>query len=154
MATGVIQRLGKFSQIRRHDDSPVGVVIGMTEDSENNIWAETIGPPGTLIRMQNLKVREEFSAPQMRLARKVIADPQSGIWLGLMNGDLARYRSGKTEIFSFTHQPDSRVNQLIARSDGSIIGSKCIRGCWMEKWQAKYPTRQSIVTLYQADLLE
>ena len=114
---------GKFIQIRRQDGSPVGVVIGMTEDSENNIWAETMGPPGTLIRIRNTKVRGELPAPQMPLARKVIADPQSGIWLGLMNGDLARYRSGKTEIFRFTHHPDSRVNQLIAHPDGSILGA-------------------------------
>src|ERR1700722_14627658 len=114
---------GRFSQIKRQDGSPVGVVLGMTEDSENNIWVETKGPPGTLIRIQDQKVLEAFPAPQMPLARKVAADPQNGIWLGLLNGDLARYRSGKTEIFPFTHHPDSRVNELIATSDGSILGA-------------------------------
>jgi signal transduction histidine kinase/ligand-binding sensor domain-containing protein len=113
----------RFRQIKRQDGSPVGVVMGMTEDSENNIWVETMGPPGTLIRIQNQKVREAFPAPQMPLARKLAADPQSGIWLGLLNGDLARYRSGKTEIFPFTHHPGSRVNDLIAASDGSILGA-------------------------------
>jgi signal transduction histidine kinase len=95
----------------------------MAEDSENNIWVETMGPPGTLIRIQDQKVREAFPAPQMPLARKIAADPQSGIWLGLLNGDLARYRSGKTEIFPFTHHPGSRINELIAASDGSILGA-------------------------------
>jgi ligand-binding sensor domain-containing protein len=113
----------QFSQVRRRDGSPVGVVVGMAEDSENNIWAETLGPPGTLIRIRDLKVREEFPSPQMPLARKIAGDPQSGIWFGLVNGDLARYRSGKTEIFRFPHHPDSRVNELIAASDGSILGA-------------------------------
>jgi streptogramin lyase len=89
-------------------------------------WAhetEAFGSALTLIRIQNQKVREAFPAPQMPLARKLAADPQSGIWLGLLNGDLARYRSGKTEIFPFTHHPGSRVNGLIAASDGSILGA-------------------------------
>ena len=76
-----------------------------------------------LIRIQNLKVREEFPAPPMPLARKLVADPQSGIWLGLVNGDLARFRSGKTEIFPFAGHPDSRVLALTASSDGSILGA-------------------------------
>jgi signal transduction histidine kinase/ligand-binding sensor domain-containing protein len=113
----------RFRQIKRQDGSPVGVVMGMTEDSENNIWVETMGSPWTLIRIQDQKVREAFPAPQMPLARKIAADPQSGIWLGLLNGDLARYRSGKTETFPFPHHPGSRVNELIAASDGSILGA-------------------------------
>jgi signal transduction histidine kinase len=59
----------------------------------------------------------------MPLARKLVADPQSGIWLGLVNGDLARFRSGKTEIFPFSGHPDSRVLALTASSDGSILGA-------------------------------
>jgi signal transduction histidine kinase/ligand-binding sensor domain-containing protein len=118
-----IYQRGKFRQIKGQDGGPVGVVMGMAEDSENDIWVETMGPPGTLIRIQDQRVREAFPAPQMPLARKIVADPQSGIWLGLLNGDLARYRSGKTEIFPFTHHPASRVNELIAASDGSILGA-------------------------------
>ncbi|HEY4051092.1 MAG TPA: two-component regulator propeller domain-containing protein [Acidobacteriaceae bacterium] len=118
-----IYRGGTFSQIRRKDGGPVGVVTGMAEDSENNIWAETIGPPGTLLRIQDLKVRDQFPAPQMPLARKIVADPHGGIWLGLLNGDLARYRSGKTELLPFVHHPASRVNDLIRAPDGSILGA-------------------------------
>jgi signal transduction histidine kinase len=40
-----------------------------------------------------------------------------------MNGDLARYRHGKAEIFPFKHGEDSRVNQLIVSSDGSVLGA-------------------------------
>jgi signal transduction histidine kinase len=95
----------------------------MTEDVENNIWVEISGPPKTLIRIHDLKVQEEFPVPQMPAARKVAADPEGGIWLGLMNGDLARYRQGKTEIFPFKHGEDSRVNQVIVNSDGSVLGA-------------------------------
>jgi len=62
---------GKFRQIKGQGGGPVGVVMGMAEDSEKNIWVETMGPPGTLIRIQDQKVREAFPAPQMPLARKI-----------------------------------------------------------------------------------
>jgi len=97
--------------------------MGMTEDLENNIWVETFGPPGTLIRIQDLKVREDFRAPQMPLAQRLAPDPQSGVWLGLANGDLARYRSGKAETFHFVGHPNSQVRAIIAASDGSILGA-------------------------------
>ena len=118
-----IYQRGNFSQIRRKDGHPIGVVTGMVEDSENDIWAETIGPPGTLIRIHDRKVQDEFPAPQMPLARRVVADPHDGIWLGLMDGDLARFRYGQIEIFRFAHHPASRVNGLIANFDGSILGA-------------------------------
>jgi signal transduction histidine kinase/streptogramin lyase len=118
-----IHQRGTFHQIRSKDGRPVGVVTGLAEDTENNIWAETIGPPGTLIRIHHGKVRDEFPAPQMPLARRVVADPNGGIWLGLVDGDLARYRSDKIEIFRFAHHPASRINGLIAASDGSILGA-------------------------------
>jgi len=118
-----IYKNGMFRRIDKPDGSPIGVVVGMTEDVDHNVWVETIGPPRMLIRIQNLKVQEEFPVPRMPPARKVVADPEGGIWLGLMNGDLARYRHGKTEIFPFKHGEDSRVNQLIVNSDGSVLGA-------------------------------
>jgi len=59
----------------------------------------------------------------MPAARKVAADPEAGIWLGLRNGDLARYRHGKTEIFPFKHEQNSVVDQIIVTSDGSVLGA-------------------------------
>jgi signal transduction histidine kinase/ligand-binding sensor domain-containing protein len=118
-----IYKNGRFRRIDRPDGRPIGLALGMTEDVDNNIWIETSGPPRTLIRIHDLKVQEEFPVPQMPAARRVAADPKGGIWLGLINGDLARYRNGKTEIFSFKHGEDSRVNQLIVNSDGSVLGA-------------------------------
>src|SRR5229473_4720993 len=121
-----IYKNGKFRRIDRPDGSPIGVVSGMTEDVDNNIWVEAYGPPRTLLRIKDLKVQEELLLPQMPAARKVAADPRGGIWLGLMNGDLARYWHGKTEIFSFKQGEDSRVNQVIVNSDGSALGATAL----------------------------
>jgi len=37
---------GRFSRVDRRDGTPIGLVVGMTEDVDNNIWIETTGPPG------------------------------------------------------------------------------------------------------------
>jgi signal transduction histidine kinase len=118
-----IYKNGSFKRIDMPDGRPIGLVVGMTEDVDHNIWVEITGPPRTLIRIHDLKVQEEFPVPKMPAARKVAADPEGGIWLGLMNGDLARYRYGKTEIFPFKREEDSRVHQLIVNSDGSVLGA-------------------------------
>jgi hypothetical protein len=55
--------------------------MGLTEDRENNIWVVTHATPSALIRIEDLKVREEFPAPPMPVARKLAPDPQNGIWM-------------------------------------------------------------------------
>jgi signal transduction histidine kinase/streptogramin lyase len=118
-----IYKSGTFRRIDRPDGRPIGLVGGMTEDVDNNLWVQTTGPPRTLVRIHDLKVQEAFAVPLVPAARKVAADPEGGIWLGLMNGDLARYRHGRTEIFNFKHGEDSRVNQLIVNPDSSVLGA-------------------------------
>jgi signal transduction histidine kinase len=126
---GMMNRLfvyerGRSREITKMNGSAVGMVMGITEDSENTIWIESAGPPGTLFRIQDLKVRQEFPAsPDMPLARKIVADPQSGIWLGLVTGDLARYRDGQINAFAFGDHPNSRVIAIARASDGSILGA-------------------------------
>jgi signal transduction histidine kinase/ligand-binding sensor domain-containing protein len=114
---------GRFRPITRRDGSPVGMVAGITEDSENNIWIESARPPGTLMRIRDLAVQQEFPTPEMPLARKLVADPQSGIWLGLVNGDLALYRSGQLKTFDFGHHPRTRVSAIAMGPDGSTLGA-------------------------------
>jgi signal transduction histidine kinase/streptogramin lyase len=114
---------GQFTPIKRPDGTPLGFVVGIAEDIENNVWAEISGTPRELIRIKDLKVRDVFPAPQMPAARKVAADPEGGIWLGLMNGDLARYRQGKLETFHFPHESDTLVNEVRVDADGAVLGA-------------------------------
>ena len=122
-----IYKNGTFRRIDKPDGKPIGFVVGMTEDVEHNIWAETIGPPRTLFRIQDFEVREIFPAPQMPEARRIAPDPGGGIWLGLIRGDLARYKNHKLEIFRFRHSAvpglDTEVNQLLVTSDGAVLGA-------------------------------
>jgi signal transduction histidine kinase/ligand-binding sensor domain-containing protein len=121
--TLTIYQDGRFRQIKRGNGSSLGMILGITEDVDGTIWVESKGPPMCLMRIQDLAVREEFPAPRMPAARRIAADPEGGIWLGLINGDLARYRHGQTETFHFQHAPDSRVEQVSVNPDGSVLGA-------------------------------
>jgi signal transduction histidine kinase/ligand-binding sensor domain-containing protein len=113
----------KFRAVRRRDGTPIGAVIAMIEDRDHNIWAETIGNPARLVRIQDFEIREELPAPQLPAAAALAADPQDGIWLGLVNGNLARYRSGQLDIIPVTHGQPSTMRQLLVNSDGSVLGA-------------------------------
>ena len=114
---------GRFIEIRRADGSHVGTVAGMTEDREGNIWAVTIAPSRKLVRIRDFGVVEEIPSPRIPTARALATDQRAGIWLGLVNGSLARYRNGNAEIFSFDHTANLRVGQVIVNSDGSVLGT-------------------------------
>ncbi len=101
----------------------------MTEDRDNNIWVATIGNPEALSRIRDFMVQEDFPAPQMPEANSLAADPQGGIWLGLADGGLARYRNGRTETF---HRPETfqlehfrapKVNQVLVSAEGAVLGA-------------------------------
>jgi signal transduction histidine kinase len=122
-----IYKNGTFHRIDKPNGKPIGFVVGMTEDVNHNIWAETTGPPKTLFRIQDFKVQEEFPAPQMPAARRIAPAPGGGIWLGLIRGDLARYKNDKLEVFPFRHGAisglDTEVNQLLVTSDEAVLGA-------------------------------
>jgi signal transduction histidine kinase/ligand-binding sensor domain-containing protein len=121
-----IYQNGHFTEIKRADGRHIGTVAGMTEDGEDSIWAVTIAPSGTLVRIRDFKAVDEIQVPNIPASRALAADRQAGIWLGLMNGDLARYRNGNTEIFSFHHDPNVRVRQVIVNSDNSVLGATAV----------------------------
>jgi signal transduction histidine kinase/ligand-binding sensor domain-containing protein len=118
-----IYEKGEFRPIDRRDGTGLGLIAGITEDVDRNIWVVTAGRHRALIRIADRTVQEEFEAPRIPAPHKVAADPQGGIWLGLMNGDLARYRDGRMDTFHFDRGVESPVVQLSVSSDGSVLGA-------------------------------
>jgi len=114
---------GRFERVAGGKDGSIGTVIAITEDTDHNVWAEAVGKPTKLVRVQDRKVREELSAPGMPVALSLGADPSGGIWLGLANGGLARYRQNRLETFPVGNTPNPRVSQIIVQTDGSVIGA-------------------------------
>jgi signal transduction histidine kinase/ligand-binding sensor domain-containing protein len=118
---------GRFSPIARPDGSPLGMVQDLIEDTDHNLWAETSGPVRTLFRIRDGKVRESFPAPAVPPARRIAADPRGGIWLGLMTGDLARYRLGHLDVLHYPHTTSEvsslGVRTLTVTADGTVYGA-------------------------------
>jgi PAS domain S-box-containing protein len=117
---------GKFTKIHTRDGSPLGIVRAMTEDVDGSIWVATHSTENRnrLLRIQDLRVREDISPPQLPLANTLAADPHGGIWLGLESGGLARYRNDQMEFISLNRSPhDGPVHGLLVNSDTSVLAA-------------------------------
>ena len=102
---------GTFSRIDRSDGSRMGLITGITEDVDHNIWVEANRPPRTLFasrsqgpgrNRRSAKYRRPYScgrSPRRYLAR-------SHEW---RSGSISQ---GKIEVFHFEHDPDAQVSQL------------------------------------------
>jgi signal transduction histidine kinase len=113
---------GRFHTVSRPDGRPVGTVIAITEDREQNLWVSTVGAERRLFRIRNRRVEEEWTSEQVPSARLLAADPTGGIWLGLVNGNLARYKSGTLELVPLP-QAESALPGLTIDADGSAWAS-------------------------------
>jgi PAS domain S-box-containing protein len=116
-----IYRDGRFRRIPEPDHHPLGLVVGITEDIDGNIWAECKGTQRRLIRIRDFKVREEFSEPQVPKAKAIAADPKGGIWLGTLTGDLTFFREGLARTYSLNLKGKHWAYQIAVDPDGSVI---------------------------------
>ena len=117
---------GKFRKIYSRDGSPLGTVRAMAEDVDGSIWVATRSAEDRdrLLHIQDLRIREDISSPQLPLANTLAADPRGGVWLGLASGGLARYRDGQMDFFSLNRSPhDGPVHGLLVNSDASVLAA-------------------------------
>lgn len=116
---------GRFTPVERPDGAPVGIVLAMTEDKGNNVWASVIrNPPGRptkLICFRDRSFVKEISDPRLDVM-SLAADPQSGIWMGLRQGGLARYRNDQVQIFPI-RDANAPVGQIASNLDGSVLAA-------------------------------
>jgi PAS domain S-box-containing protein len=102
-----------------------GIVLAMTEDLDHNVWAAVIrnppGRPAKLICFRDGKFVKEISDARLD-SSSLAADPQGGIWLGLVEGGLARYRNNQVQLFP-SKNGSARVNQVLANLDGSVLAA-------------------------------
>jgi PAS domain S-box-containing protein len=117
---------GSFRKIPTLDGSHVGAIRAIAEDVDGSIWATTSDLTGNkyrLLRIQDLRIRDEISPPQLPPANTLAADPHGGVWLGLTGGGLARFRNGQMEFFPFSGPHDGPVYGLLVNSDASILAA-------------------------------
>jgi ligand-binding sensor domain-containing protein/two-component sensor histidine kinase len=116
-----IYKDGRFRRIPEPDHHPLGLVVGITEDVEGNIWVECKGAERRLIHIRDFKVREEYSEPQIPAAKAIAADPKGGIWLGTLTGDLTFFREGIGRTFPLNLKSKHWAYQIAVDPDGSVI---------------------------------
>ena len=112
---------GRFHSVPGANREPLGLVAGLTEDVNGDIWAECLSNPPKLVRIRDFQVREEFPASQVPTGRILAPDPQGGIWIGTLKGDLALFRNGVLKQFPLNARGDPAIRQIIANADGSVL---------------------------------
>lgn len=117
-----IYKNGRFRRIPEPDHRPLGLVLGLTEDVDGNIWAECEDAhERRLIRIRDFKLREQFSQPQVPKAKAIAADPKGGIWLGAVPGGLTFFRDGTAHPSPLKLKRGSWAYQIAVDPDGSVI---------------------------------
>lgn len=115
---------GRFFELRMPDGSEVGMVRAMAEDRDGNLWAATVDPSRTLVRVRGERVvevvaTERFGGEQVRA---IAADPRGGVWLGLASSELKRYQNGRIEAHGRVGDPSRRrIHNLLPD----------VRGLWV-----------------------
>ena len=105
---------GQFLRIPEPDHQPLGLVTGMAEDVDGDVWAEGLGKSQRLLRIHDFQVREQFSQPGHHLA----ADPHGGIWIS-SGKDLGLFRRGSVQKFPLDVRGPS--TQILPEADGSVL---------------------------------
>jgi signal transduction histidine kinase/ligand-binding sensor domain-containing protein len=110
----------RFRWVTKPDGGSLGVVTAIVEDVDHNIWVATTQP--ALFRIQDLVVREEIPPPRIPRVLSLAPDPKDGIWLGLANGGLARYKRGQLDMATTSRPGSFSVRNLLvdADADGSV----------------------------------
>ena len=114
---------GRFNPIRMPDGGNTGLVSGIAEDVADNIWLTTSVNAKRLIRIQNGRVQEAFSTSQVAAARSIAPDPRGGIWLGLVDGNLARFVDGKLDIVKIPTTVQRYATQISVDQSGSVLAA-------------------------------
>lgn len=114
---------GKFQRVYNKSASSSRLIVGITEDSAHDIWAEVSGGSHELIHIHDLQVVGEYPEAVIPSARALAAGPNGVLWLGLRNGDLARFHDGHAEVFPSPDGPKSYVYQVLVNPDGTVFAT-------------------------------
>ena len=114
---------GKFQRVRGKGGGSTHFIVGITEDSTHDIWAEVSGGSHELIRVHGLQVVEDYPETVIPSARALAAGPNGVLWLGLRNGDLARFHNGHAEVFPSPGGPKSYVYQVVVNPEGTVFAT-------------------------------
>ena len=100
----------------------LGMIVSIAEDNDGKLWAVSLGPPRHIVRIDPDTLRAT-PIPDMPQVSKIASDPRGGLWLGLNNGDIDHFDSGKLVAFPLHRGPNTRIQQLMVTARGDVIAA-------------------------------
>ncbi len=114
----------RFRRLPEPKERPLGMVVALTEDIDGDVWAECAGNPRKLVRIRDFRIREEFPASQVPPGHSLASDPQGGIWIGTLKGDIALLRDGVLQTkFPLNPGGDPFNREIVSMADGSVVAA-------------------------------
>jgi signal transduction histidine kinase/ligand-binding sensor domain-containing protein len=114
---------GKFVAVKQSSGQPLGMIISIAEDRAFNLWAIAAGPPRQIVKI-NPTTLEAALAPNFPPASRLLADPEGGIYIAALTGDVIHVDVSGTRVV-YPHPPgkSSRIWELALSPDGSVLAS-------------------------------
>ncbi|UHQ18803.1 histidine kinase [Lysobacter sp. KIS68-7] len=111
---------GKAVQVHARDGTTnIASIASLAEDAQHDLWGRS---KDSLLRIRDNVVIDAYPLGPELEGRQIVADPASGIWLGLRSGDLARFRDGKAQTFAFARPPEASVNGFVEHMATTSLG--------------------------------
>ena len=112
---------GRFRPVRARQVERFGAVVDIAEDTKHDVWALVVGARKGLVRIRDLEEREFLPNSAIPRAMVLASDPIDGIWLGLYDGTVGRYRQGRFEAAKPAPGANrSRVWDVLVDPDGAV----------------------------------
>lgn len=122
----MIRNGDQFTKIKNSDGKPfthAGIVVGLTEDVEGNVWAlTTVNEAYHLIQIRDRRVRQNILVDDfLKNARRIAADRVSGVWIGANDGKMIRYRNRNIETVALA-TAENRISprHMFVDEDNSV----------------------------------
>jgi signal transduction histidine kinase/ligand-binding sensor domain-containing protein len=121
----VVYEKGVFRTVNMPDGTPFGLVDGITEDSEATIWVASQTRGFMLHSIRDYKPQQEKFPPNLPSVYSASPNRDGGMWLGLLNGDLASYKDGKLFVYPGPHQPvgANPLREISTTPDGAVFAA-------------------------------
>lgn len=113
----------EFVEVIRPDGKATGVITALVEDTDENIWANTLGPEKGLIEIKEKRIIREFRSPEFQRTSSLAPDPKGGIWISSFNGGLLRFRDSRIETIPIPKTAEiGNIDRLFVDPSGMLWG--------------------------------
>jgi signal transduction histidine kinase/ligand-binding sensor domain-containing protein len=132
---------GKFRTVGGANNEVVGSFSAIMDDAQGYLWLiSQAGLHGYVLQLEGEIVRRKISFEQLPIAKAgvIASDLKSGVWLPLLNGDLAHWHDDAFDIVAFHHPSHTgNLTGLVTTPDGSVYSSSAlgVNGVRGNLWQ-------------------